>query len=83
MPNASSSRRARHSCRSRKPTRTTTSALLALLSTIISLIIVTAIVGGLTIRGPKAYIPATLIIWLTTALADTIGARKIKASRHS
>ena len=57
--------------------------LLALLSTVISLIIVTAIVGGLSIHGPKAYIPATLIIWVTTALSDTIGARKIKASRHS
>jgi len=56
--------------------------LLALLSTIVSLVIVTAIVGGLNIHGPKAYIPATLIIWLTTALADTIGNRKIKEQRR-
>ena len=57
--------------------------LLALLSTIISLIIVTAIVGGLHIHGPKAYIPAALIIWLTTATADTIGNHKIKEERRN
>jgi hypothetical protein len=56
--------------------------LLALASTIISLIIVTAVVGGLSIHGPEAYIPATLIIWLTTAISDTIGARKIRARRR-
>ena len=56
--------------------------LLALASTIISLIIVTAVVGGLSIHGPKAYVPAALIIWLTTALADTIGNRKIKEQRR-
>jgi hypothetical protein len=44
--------------------------------------IVTAIVGGLSIHGPEAYIPAALIIWLTTALADTIGNRKIKEQRR-
>ena len=57
--------------------------LLALLSTIISLVIVTAIVGGLSIHGPRAYIPAALIIWLTTALADTIGNHKIKEQRRN
>ena len=56
--------------------------LLALLSTVIALIIVTAIVPGLKIHGIKAYLPATLIIWATTALSDTIGARKIRASRR-
>lgn len=56
--------------------------LLALVSTVISLIIVNAIVGGLSIHGPKTYVPATLIVWLTTAISDTIGARKIKADRR-
>ncbi len=57
--------------------------LLALISTIVALIIVTAIVGGLSIHGPKAYIPAALIIWITTALADTIANHKIKEQRRS
>ena len=56
--------------------------LLALLSTVIALVIVTAIVPGLKIHGFAAYLPATLIIWATTALSDTIGARKIRASRR-
>ncbi len=56
--------------------------LLALASTVISLIIVNAIVSGLTIHGAKTYVPATLIIWLTTAMSDTIGARMIKARRN-
>src|SRR5664280_1156159 len=49
--------------------------LLALVSTIISLVIVNAIVSGMSIHGAAAYVPAALIIWLTTALSDTIGAR--------
>ena len=56
--------------------------LLALVSTIISLVIVNAIVSGLTIHGATAYVPAALIIWLTTAIGDTIGSRKIKANRQ-
>ena len=56
--------------------------LLALVATIISLFIVNAIVSGLTIHGAKAYLPAALIIWLTTALADTLGARKIRDERR-
>jgi hypothetical protein len=56
--------------------------LLALASTIVSLFIVNAIVSGLTIHGAKTYIPAALIIWLTTALGDTIGARAIKERRR-
>lgn len=57
--------------------------LLALVATIISLFIVNAIVSGLTIHGVKAYLPAALIIWITTALADTLGARKIKDERRN
>jgi hypothetical protein len=56
--------------------------LLALVATIISLFIVNAVVSGLTIHGAKAYLPAALIIWLTTALADTLGARKIRDQRR-
>ncbi len=56
--------------------------LLALLATIISLLIVNAIVSGLTIHGAKTYVPATLIIWLTTAAADTVGARMIRDRRR-
>lgn len=56
--------------------------LLALVATIVSLFIVNAVVSGLTINGAKAYLPAALIIWLTTALADTLGARKIRDQRR-
>jgi hypothetical protein len=56
--------------------------LLALAATIISLIIVNAIVSGLSIHGLKTYVPAALIIWITTALGDTIGARMIKERRR-
>jgi hypothetical protein len=55
--------------------------LLALASTIVSLIVVNAIVSGLTIHGAKTYVPAALIIWITTAVGDTIGARMIKERR--
>jgi uncharacterized membrane protein YvlD (DUF360 family) len=57
--------------------------LLALLATIVSLFIVNAIVSGLTIHGAKTYIPAALIIWLTTAIGDTVGVRMIKERRQS
>jgi len=56
--------------------------LLALASTIVSLVIVNAIVSGLTIHGAATYIPTALIIWITTAIGDTIGVRQIKASRR-
>lgn len=56
--------------------------LLALASTIVSLIVVNTIVSGLTIHGAKTYVPAALIIWLTTALGDTVGARAIRARRR-
>ncbi len=56
--------------------------LLALASTIIALIIVTAIVSGLTVHGAQTYVIATLIIWITTATSDTIGRREIRARRR-
>ena len=55
--------------------------LLALASTIVSLIIVNLIVSGLTIRGVSTYVFATVIIWLTTALGDMIGRRLVRARR--
>src|SRR5271154_3435076 len=55
--------------------------LLALGSTIVSLIIVNAIVSGLYIRGLQTYVLATAIVWLATAISDTIGRRMIRARR--
>jgi len=57
--------------------------LLALASTIVSLIIVNLIVSGLTIRGVSTYVFATVIIWLTTALGDMIGRRLVRARRKN
>jgi hypothetical protein len=55
--------------------------LLALAATIVSLIIVNAIVSGLYIHGIQTYVLATLIIWLTTAISDTIGSRMARDGR--
>ena len=55
--------------------------LLALASTIVSLIIVNAIVSGLHINGLQTYVLATAIVWLATAISDTIGRRMIRARR--
>ena len=55
--------------------------LLAIASTIVSLIIVSLIVSGLTIHGPATYVYATLIIWVTTALGDVVGQRMLRARR--
>lgn len=56
--------------------------LLAIASTIISLIIVVLIVSGLHVRGLSTYLFATLIIWIATALADVIGTRMIRDRRQ-
>ncbi|HWY89066.1 MAG TPA: hypothetical protein VNY31_00190 [Solirubrobacteraceae bacterium] len=55
--------------------------LLALASTIVSLIIVNAIVSGLTIHGIQTYVAATLIIWLTTSVGDIVARQMIKTRR--
>ena len=55
--------------------------LLALASTIVSLFIVNVIVSGLTISGLQTYVLATAIIWLATAVSDTIGRRMVRARR--
>jgi hypothetical protein len=53
--------------------------LLALASTIVSLIIVNAIVSGLTIHGLQTYVAATVIIWATTSVGDIVARQMIKA----
>ena len=55
--------------------------LLALASTIVSLIIVSLVVSGLTIRGIVTYVFATVIIWITTSIGDMIGRRLVRARR--
>ena len=55
--------------------------LLALASTIVALIIVNAIVSGLSIHGIQTYALATLIIWLTTAAGDVIGRELLRTRR--
>ncbi len=57
--------------------------LLALGSTIVSLIIVNLIVSGLYISGLQTYVLATAIVWLTTAIGDTSGRRMIRARRRA
>ena len=57
--------------------------LLALVSTILSLVIVNVIVSGMSIHGAGAYVPVALIVWITTALADTIGSRMIRDRRRA
>jgi hypothetical protein len=56
--------------------------LLALASTILSLIIVNAVVDGLTVHGIQTYVAAAVIIWLTTSVSDVIGRRMILARRR-
>ena len=56
--------------------------LLALASTIVSLIIVNLIVSDISIRGAATYILATLIIWITTAAADIVAGRMIRERRR-
>jgi hypothetical protein len=56
--------------------------LLALGSTIIALVIVNAVVSGLTIHGASTYVFATLIIWAATATSDTIGRRMARDRRR-
>lgn len=55
--------------------------LLALGSTIVSLILVNLIVEGIRIKGIETYVMAALIIWLTTALGDTLAIRRLRARR--
>ena len=56
--------------------------LLALGSTIVSLIIVNLIVSDISIHGVSAYLGATLVIWISTVVADSIGRRMIRDRRR-
>src|SRR6476619_1331305 len=56
--------------------------LLALASTIVALIIVNLAVSDISISGASTYVIATLIIWVTTAVADMIGGRMIRERRR-
>jgi hypothetical protein len=56
--------------------------LLAIASTVVSLIVVNIVVSGLHMHGATTYLFATLLIWLTTALSDTIGQRMIRDRRR-
>jgi hypothetical protein len=56
--------------------------LLALGSTIVALIIVNLAISGISIDGVGTYVLATLIIWITTAIADVIGGRMIRERRR-
>jgi hypothetical protein len=55
--------------------------VLALLSTIVSLMIVNVVVSGITIHGSSTYVLTTLIIWVTTVAGDMVGRRRIRARR--
>ena len=55
--------------------------LLAVASTIISLVIVSFVVSSLKVTGFSTYVLATLIIWATTAIGDIVGQRMIRARR--
>ena len=61
---------------------TAEAGLLALASTIVSLIIVNAVVDGLAVHGIQTYVAAAVIIWLTTSVSDVIGRRMIRARRQ-
>src|SRR5262249_48914551 len=56
--------------------------LLALAPRLVSLIAVDALGSGLTIHGASTYVLATLIVWLTTAVSDTIGRRWVRDRRR-
>jgi hypothetical protein len=56
--------------------------LLALASTIVALVIVALVIEGLSVSGPGTYVAATVIIWVTTATADTVAARMVR-DRHA
>jgi CDP-diglyceride synthetase len=56
--------------------------LLALTATILSLIIVNILVSGLHIHGTTTYVFATLIIWITSAIATMVGGRKAREQRR-
>ncbi len=55
--------------------------LLALAATVVALVIVAAVVSGLHIHGATTYLVATVIIWITSAIADTAARHMVRDSR--
>jgi hypothetical protein len=55
--------------------------LLAVASTVVSLIIVNAVASGLYITGVQTYFWATLIMWVAISIGDIAGRRMIQARR--
>jgi hypothetical protein len=55
--------------------------LLAVASTVVSLIIVNAVASGLYINGIETYFWATLIMWVAISIGDIAGRRMIQARR--
>ena len=55
-----------------------TAGLLALASTIVSLVIVNIVVSGLKIHGVGTYVIATVIIWIATTLSGVLGRRRLR-----
>jgi hypothetical protein len=56
--------------------------LLALASTIISLIVVNLVISDFSVDGAANYLVAAIIIWICTAIADVIGGRIIRERRR-
>ena len=56
--------------------------LLALASTIISLIVVNLVISDFSVDGAANYLVAAIIIWICTAIADVIGGRMIRERRR-
>jgi hypothetical protein len=56
--------------------------LLALASTVVSLVITSVFVNGLTVHGVQAYVVSTVVIWLCTVGADFLGRRRIRELRR-
>jgi hypothetical protein len=55
--------------------------LLAVASTVVSLILVNAVASGLYITGIQTYFWATLIMWVAISAGDIVGRRMIQARR--
>ena len=56
--------------------------LLALASTILSLIVVNIVVSDFSVDGVGNYLVAGIIIWICTAIADVVGGRMIRERRR-
>ena len=56
--------------------------LLALASTVVSLVIVSLIVSDLSVHGIGTFLGAGIVIWICTAIAEVIGQRMIRERRR-